>query len=232
MEYIMTKSQKYLEALKSFDDWTVVSEWAIKVGEIYPDLLETANRQASNQANATTGLRELAARISSNLSSGGFLDVEVDDSERPRKVRYISVIDKQARIEDELEADIEPLTRAERIRSDFENLTEVERYRIEEIETISRQLNKFFSVDFEVDHATALLNPTESGKHHPKNLQLLIKAHNGKKNKKNWKRFTIDEQIEYINHVLALQTLIASRLGVSLVNDVLESLLERLGKVY
>jgi len=49
---------------------------------------------------------------------------------------------------------------------------------------------------------------------------------------KNWKRFTIDEQIEYIKHVLALQTLIASRLGVSLVNDVLESLLERLGKVY
>ena len=228
----MTKSQKYLEALKSFEDWVVVSEWATKVGELYPDLLETANKQAANQANETTGLRELAARISSNLSSGGFSDVEVDDSERPRKVRYISEVDKQTRIEDELEADIEPLTRAERIRSDFEELTEVERYRIEEIETISRQLNKFFSVDFEVDHATALLNPTESGKHHPDNLQLLIKAHNGKKNKKNWQRFTIDEQKEYIKHVLALQTLIASRLGVSLVNDVLESLLERLAKVY
>lgn len=228
----MTKSQKYLEALKSFDDWVVVSEWATKVGEIYPDLLEAANVQAANQANETTGLRELAARISSNLSSGGFPDVEVDDSERPRKVRYISDTDKQTKIDDELEADIEPLTRAERIRSDFDHLTEIERYRIEEIETISRQLNKFFSVDFEVDHATALLNPTESGHHHPDNLQLLIKAHNGKKNKKNWKRFTIDEQIEYIKHVLALQTLIASRLGVSLVNDVLESLLERLGKVY
>lgn len=228
----MTKSQKYLEALKSFEDWVVVSEWATKVGELYPDLLETANKQAANQANETTGLRELAARISSNLSSGGFPDVEVDDSERPRKVRYISEVDKQTRIDDELEADIEPLTRAERIRSDFEELTEVERYRIEEIETISKQLNKFFSVDFEVDHATALLNPTESGKHHPDNLQLLIKAHNGKKNKKNWKRFTIDEQKEYIKHVLALQTLIASRLGVSLVNDVLESLLERLIKVY
>lgn len=228
----MTKSQKYLEALKSFDDWVVVSEWATKVGELYPDLLETANQQAANQASETTGLRELAARISSNLSTGGFLDVEVDDSERPRKVRYISEIDKQTRIEDDLEADIEPLTRLERIRSDFESLTEIERYRIEEIETISRQLNKFFSIDFEVDHATALLNPTESGSHHPDNLQLLIKAHNGKKNKKNWKRFTIDEQIEYINHVLALQTLIASRLGVSLVNDVLESLLERLAKVY
>jgi len=228
----MTKTQKYLEALKSFDDWVVVSEWAIRVGELYPDLLERANEQAANQANETTGLRELAARISSNLSSDGFPDVEVDDGERPRKVRYISEADKQTRIDDELEADIEPLTRAERIRSDFESLTEIERYRIEEIETISRQLNKYFSVDFEVDHATALLNPTESGKHHPDNLQLLIKAHNGKKNKKNWQRFTIDEQIEYIKHVLALQTLIASRLGVSLINDVLESLLERLGKVY
>jgi hypothetical protein len=228
----MTKLQKYLEALKSFEDWVVVSEWAIKVGEIYPDLLEAANVQAANQANETTGLRELAARISSNLSSGGFPDVEVDDSERPRKVRYISETDKQTRIDDELEADIEPLTRAERIRSDFANLTEVELYRIEEIETISRQLNKFFSIDFEVDHATALLNPTASGKHHPDNLQLLIKAHNTKKNKKNWKRFTIDEQIEYIKHVLALQTLIASRLGVSLENDVLESLFERLVKVY
>lgn len=228
----MTKSQQYLEALKSFDDWVIVSEWAIKVGELYPDLLEAANIQATNQANDTTGLRELAARISSRLSTGGFPNVEIDDSERPRKVRYMSEVDKKTHIEDELEADIEPLTRAERIRSDFEYLTEVERYRIEEIETISRQLNKFFSVDFEVDHATAILNPTESGNHHPDNLQLLIKAHNGKKHKKNWKRFTIDEQIEYINHVIALQTLIASRLGVSLVNDVLESLLERLAKVY
>lgn len=228
----MNKSQQYLEALKSFDDWVIVSEWAIRVGELYPDLLEAANIQAANQANDTTGLRELAARISSRLSTGGFPNVEIDDSERPRKVRYMSEVDKQTHIADELEADIEPLTRAERIRSDFEYLTEIERYRIEEIENISRQLNKFFSVDFDVDHATAILNPTESGNHHPDNLQLLIKAHNGKKNKKNWKRFTIDEQIEYIKHVIALQTLIASRLGVSLVNDVLESLLERLVKVY
>lgn len=228
----MTKSQKYLEALKSFNDWVIVSEWATRVGELYPDLLEIANQQAANQANETTGLRELAARISSNLSSGGFPDVEVDDRERPRKVRYISATDKQTKIDDELEADIEPLTRTERIRSDLKKLTEIERYRIEEIETIARQLNKFFSIDFEVDHATALLNPIESGSHNPDNLQLLIKAHNAKKNKKNWQRFTIEEQIEYIKHVLALQTLIANRLGVSLVNDVLESLLERLAKVY
>jgi ribonuclease BN (tRNA processing enzyme) len=228
----MTKAQKYLESLKTFDDWVIVSEWATKVGEVYPDLLVEANAQAEKQANPTTGLRELAARISSRLSSGGFPEVEIDERERPRKVRYISEEDKKVRIEDELEADIEPLTRLERIRKDTEALGEYERYRIEELETISKQLNKFFSLDFEVDHALALLNPSQAGKHHPDNLQLLIKAHNGKKNKKNWERFSIDEQIEYIRHVIALQTLIASRLEIELIDDVLDSLLERLEKVY
>ena len=228
----MTKAQKYLEALKTFDDWVIVSEWAVRVGELYPELLEAANEQAANQANDTTGLRELAARISSRLSTGGFAEVEIDDSERPRRVRYISQAQKEERIEEELEADIEPLTRAERIRQDTQTLTEVERYRIEEFETIAKQLNKFFSLDFEVDHASALLNPSEAGKHHPDNLQLLIKAHNGKKNKKNWQRFALGEQKEYIQKVIALQTMISSRLEISLVDDVLESLLERLGKIY
>jgi len=228
----MTKAQKYLEALKTFDDWVIVSEWAVRVGELYPELLEAANEQAANQANDTTGLRELAARISSRLSTGGFAEVEIDDSERPRRVRYISQAQKEERIEEELEADIEPLTRAERIRQDTQTLTEVERYRIEEFETIAKQLNKFFSLDFEVDHASALLNPSEAGKHHPDNLQLLIKAHNGKKNKKNWQRFALGEQKEYIQKVIALQTMIASRLEISLVEDVLESLLERLERIY
>ncbi len=228
----MTKSQKYLEALKTFDDWIIVSEWAVRVGELYPDILEAANQQASNQANQTTGLRELAARISSRLSTGGFPEVEIDDSERPRKVRYGSDDQKQERIDEELEADIEPLTRAERIRYDTQDLTEVERYRIEEIETISKQLNRFFSLDFEVDHATALLNPVKSGKHHPDNLQLLIKAHNTKKNKNNWQRFTLEEQQAYIKQVIVLQTMISQRLEINLVDNVLDSLLDRLEKVF
>ncbi len=44
----MTKAQKYLEALKTFDDWIIVSEWATKVREVYPDLLAEANAQAEN----------------------------------------------------------------------------------------------------------------------------------------------------------------------------------------
>jgi len=43
----MTKAQKYLEALKTFDDWVIVSEWAVRVGELHPDILEAANEQAS-----------------------------------------------------------------------------------------------------------------------------------------------------------------------------------------
>lgn len=39
----MTKVQKYLESLKSFDNWVIVSEWSVRVGELYPDLLEDAS---------------------------------------------------------------------------------------------------------------------------------------------------------------------------------------------
>ena len=92
-------------------------------------------------------------------------------------------------------------------------------------------MNKYFSLDFEVDHAKSILN-ADAGSHHPDNLQLLIKAHNAKKNKKNWKRFSFDEQKKYIEQVVALQTTIASRLEITLVDEVLDSLFGKLEKVY
>ncbi|HFU75886.1 MAG TPA: HNH endonuclease [Arcobacter sp.] len=228
----MTKVQKYLEALKTFDDWVIVSEWATRVGELYPDLLALANQQAANQLNDTTGLRELAARISSRLSTGKFTEVEIDDSERPRKVRYFSEAQKEERIEEELEADVEPLTRKEKIDRDSEKLTTYEQYRVDEFYALSTQFKKYFDLDFEVDHAKALLNKEDAGLHHPDNMQLLIKAHNAKKNKKNWKRFSFEEQKQYIEQVVALQTTIASRLEIDLVDEVLDSLFEKLERVY
>lgn len=228
----MTKIEKYLEALKSFDDWIIVSEWAVRVGEMYPDLLASANEQAANQANDTTGLRELAARISSRLSTGRFLEVEIDDSERPRKVRYLSEVQKEERIHEELEADVEPLTRKEKIESDSKKLTTYEQYRIDEFYALSGQFKKYFELDFEVDHAKALLNKEDTGIHHPDNLQLLIKAHNAKKNKKNWKRFSFEEQKLYIEQVVALQMSIASRLEIELVDEVLDSLFVKLERIY
>lgn len=229
----MTISEKYLESLKIIGDWVIVSEWAKKFAEIYPDEYAKAEAQARNQKNDTTGLREIAARISSRLSTGGFEDrVEIDDSERPRRVRYLSPEERQAHIATEVADDIEPLTRHERIEQDQQALTPYELYRITELEAIARQLNAFFGLNFEVDHAAAILNPQAAGKHHPDNLQLLTKLHNAKKNKDNWPRFTIDEQIAYIQAVINLQVLVASRLEVQIEMRVLDNLFARLREVY
>lgn len=229
----MTVSEKYLEALKTLNDWVIVSEWAKKFAELYPDEYAKAEEQARNQKNDTTGLREIAARISSRLSTGGFEDtVEIDDSERPRRVRYVSAEDRKQHVAEEIADDIEPLTRQERIEKDSQTLTQLERYRMTEMENIARQLNRFFGLDFEVDHAMAILNPDAPGKHHPDNLQILTKAHNGKKNKSNWQRFSIDEQIAYIEAVIRLQTIVAPKFGIELESKVFENLMTRLKEIY
>ena len=228
---MMTKTQKYLESLKSFESWVTVAKWAEKVAELYPEILEDANKQVVNHAIETTGLKAITARLSSKLSSNSYENIEIDDSERPRVVRYISNDVKEEKKREEAEADVEPLTRKEKIDADSEKLGEYEAYRVEEFYVIAKQLNRYFSLDFEVDHAKSILN-SDAGSHHPDNLQLLIKAHNAKKNKKNWKRFSFDEQKKYIEQVVALQTTIASRLEITLVDEVLDSLFGKLEKVY
>lgn len=219
----MSIADKYLEALKSFDDWVIVSEWATKFGELYPDLLEKANQEAANQANETTGLREIAARISSNISRGAYKDsIEIDTSERPRKVRYIPEDQRGAHETQEIEEDIAPLRRDERIKQDLQSMSVNEKYRTAEFEAIAKQLRGYFGLDFEVDHAEALLNREKPGSHHPDNLQLIIKAHNTRKSNDNWERFTLDEQIEYIETVVRLQGMVATRFESDLDTDVIE----------
>ncbi len=224
---------KYLEALKTFDDWVIVSEWAQKFGEMYPELLEKAEREAENHANDTTGLREIAARISSIISTGGYTDkIEIDTSERPRKVRYIS---EDLRVEHEakdIEEDLAPIDRNKIIKDAEESFTDYEKYRVAEFESISKQLKQFFGLGFEVDHAMALLSKETPGPHHPDNLQLLLKEHNSKKNNNNWSKFSLDEQIDYIKTAIKLQQLVAEKLNVKMENEVLGSLLDRLEKIY
>ena len=100
--------EKYLEAIKTFTDYVTISEWAIKFSEMYPDELQKANEQASNQKNDTTGLREIAARISSNISSGKWAkELSIDDSERPRKVKFISKEELEEQTDKEIEEDID-----------------------------------------------------------------------------------------------------------------------------
>lgn len=224
---------KYLEALKTFDDWVIVSEWAQRFGERYPDLLEKANREAENQANDTTGLREIAARISSIISQDGYEGkIEIDTSERPRKVRYIPEDKRQEHQTQDIEEDVAPLRRNDIIRKANQTLGNHEQYRMTEFEAIAKQLKTYFGLDFEGDHAKALLNKTDPGGHQPDNLQLILKAHNNKKNNDNWLRFSLEEQIDYIESAIKLQGIVAERMQINMEKEILGSLLDRLKKVY
>ena len=225
--------EKYLEALKTFTDYTTVSEWAEKFTQMYPDELEKANIQAENQVRDTTGLREIAARISSRIATGGFAQkILIDDSERPRKIKYISKEEQTIYEQKEIEEDIEPLRRQDIINNATNQLEIFELYRITEFENIQRAFKQFFGLDFEIDHAEALLNNEKQGEHHPNNLQLLLKYHNGKKNKNSWNRFTFDEQVDYIKKSVVLHSLVADKFDMEIDNKILESLLNRLKKIY
>ena len=229
----MKITEKYLEALKTFTDYVTVSEWAQRFSEMFPDELQKANEQAANQKHDTTGLREIAARISSRLSTGGYSkEVLIDDSERPRKVKYITKDELIEQEQIEIDEDIEPLRRQDIINNATNQLEIFALYRITEFENIQKAFKQFFGLDFEIDHAEALLNSEKQGEHHPSNLQLLLKYHNGKKNKNSWNRFTFEEQEDYIKKSVALHSLVADKFDVEIDNKILESLLNRLKKIY
>lgn len=229
----MKLTDKYLEALKTIDDWATVSEWAKHFGELYPDLLAKAEQEALHQANETTGLRELAARISSGISRGAYdQEIEVDTSEKPRKVRFIPEAERINHESQEIEEDVAPLRRDEIVKLALNEMSVHDRYRVNEFEMISKQLKQFFGLDFEVDHAHALLNITEPGQHHPDNFQLLLKAHNSRKNNSNWKRFSIDEQVEYITTAIQFQKIVASKFEIDIEPSILDSLIIRLTNIY
>lgn len=226
-------SNKYIEALRTIQGWTTVSEWALKVSEIFPDILEKANLEAKNHKRPSTGIREITARISSAVSTGRFAgQIEVDESERPRRVRIISEKDASIHLEREFEADLEPLSRAQKINSDEAALGTKEKYRLAEFEAIIGQLKSFFNLDFELEHAQAILNPKDPGRHHPDNIQVLLKSHNRIKSNQNWERFTLDEQIQYIEAVVQVQKLVSKKMKIDIQDDVIGSIVERLKIVY
>ena len=171
----------------------------------------------------------MAARMSSMIASGRFDDcVSVNRSERRMKIKYISVSDRE---EIQTEED-EEITREEKIQSDIENLTVQELYRIEEVESINKQLKHDFCLDFELDHAKAIRNKEDPGTHHPNNLQLLLKIHNNRKSHKNWQRFTFDEQVEYLKAVINVQLLVSKKMCIEIHDDVIQKIIDRLKLIY
>jgi hypothetical protein len=224
--------KKYENALKTFTEYVTVHEWAQKVCELYPDLYEKAEKDAQAQKQNTTGLREIAARISSRLSGGGFPNVLIDDSERPRKVKYMTTQEKQSNELENLHEDIEPITRQEIINQAKDQFKVYETYRWDEFKNIQKAFKDYFGLDFELDHAQALLDSNKRGDHHPDNIQLLLKYHNGKKNNKSWIRFSFEEQESYIKDSIKLQGNVASSFDIELDNQILSQLLIRLKAVF
>ncbi len=223
----------YLDALKAINGWATVSEWAMKVGELYPEILEKAEKEAKAYENPSTGLREIAARISSAISRSAYQGViELDESERPRKVRSITESEAKTYEEKELEEDLAPITRNQKIKTAFEKLSVKEKYRLDEFEVIIGQLRQLFNLDFELEHAKALLNENDPGLHHPNNIQLLLKSHNRMKSSNNWERFTIVEQMEYIKSAVTLQKIVSKRMGIEIDDTVIESIMNRLKEIY
>ena len=229
---MISKKDKYVSVLKELDEWVEVSEWAIKVSEKYPDLLEEANKQAAGQKRNTTGVKQIAGRMVALLTPGYIKEIQIDTSVTPRKVRWMSLDDIKEKQEQTLEDDIEPLTRRDIERTATDNFTKYEQYRTDEFWAISKQFKDLLNIDFEVDHAAALLNDSNPGEHHPDNLQLLTKIHNAKKNSKNYTKFDIEKQIAYIKNRYEGQIFIEEQQGNALDVKILEALLDRLRQVF
>ena len=98
----------------------------MRFGELDPALLQKANIEAQNQAGDTTGLREIAARMSSAISRGAYENkIDIDASERPRKVKYlIDELRNEHEIR-EIEEDVAPLRRDEIVKIAMQTMGEL-----------------------------------------------------------------------------------------------------------
>ena len=85
----MNKREKYVEALKSLNGWVEISVWGEQVSKMFPELLKDAEEQAQNQKSNLDGQGQINARLGSRVSEDKFPEVEVDDTVKPKKVRYI-----------------------------------------------------------------------------------------------------------------------------------------------
>ncbi|RDU68624.1 HNH endonuclease [Helicobacter brantae] len=224
----MFKKDLYLEALKQCDDWVSISEWANKIAELYPEEIERIDEKSQKQQKPTEGITQLIRNLSAKTGRGDFSkNIKIDDEGNVRKVKYITEEEK-ALIEQE---DIEEEDRRQIIKQAESKMSQKELYRIKEFSDICSILKNKWGIIFEVDHAYALKGEKQ-GKHHPDNLQLLLKMHNGAKNNKDWTRFTFEEQEKYIRNIVETQKIICERMGSKIDDEVVDLLMMRLKAIF
>jgi hypothetical protein len=223
----MTKSEKFIEVLRTFDEPVTVAEWAKRIIDLYPLVLVPTNRETD----ATMTLLELTTVMSVKLSKGEFPEVKVDYSEPYRKVQYISDFTKKDLIKEYANSDREPILYEEYKSEGISKLNESERYRVEEFKSIVTQLNSYFNMNFEIHDLSLVARRKEKVRYHPDNFELLTSEHATKK-LADKVRFTIDAQKAYIKRMLVADAMISKVLDIDVTDQVLDMLLDRLEKIY
>jgi len=220
----MSKTDKFIEVLKSFNKPITIVEWAKRIIELYPAVLIQSNSKTKDKMT----LKELVARMSLKVSKGEFSNIEIEFCNNYRKVSYLSEEMKQESIKKHVSKDIEPLMYEEKITKSLNSLSEAETYRVEEFNAIRLQLNKYFNLNFEIFYIRSL---ERDGEHQADNIQLLTTEHRGEE-KKSFTRFSIEEQKAYIKRVIIVHMMVCKKLDISLTDEVLDMLLDRLAKIY
>ena len=224
---MVTKKEQYVEVLKTFDKEVTILEWAKRVVAMHPITLQ----QINSNTNEPMTFKELVSKLSLIVSEGEFQNIMVDDSEPYRKVRYISTTDKSNLISKIHTKDMELIVIESRKEEDIKKSTEFDLYRLEEFAHIIKQLNRYFKLDFKLHHTYSLLMDNQSAKHHVGNLEILREGDSRLKEDGD-KRFTIEEQKAYIKRVISVHLMIVKEIDITLTDEVLEMLLDRLTRVY
>jgi len=223
----MTKQERFIEVLSTFETPVTVAKWANRVVEHYPSILNQINSKTNEQMT----LKALVATMSLKVSRGEFSELKVLDSEPYRQVLYVPENKKKDLTKKEVTKDVEPILLESKIDEDIKKSSDYDRYRIEELNSICEQLNKYFKLDFNLHHAESLSDSKKSGRHHIDNLQLLTREHSLLK-KDGAKKFSIEEQKAYIKRVISVHMMIDRTIDINLTDEVLEMLLDRLEKIY
>jgi hypothetical protein len=221
----MTKQEKFIKILRTFEEPVTVSEWASRVVEEYPTILN----QINSITNEPMTLKSLATTISLKVSRGGFPEVQVLDAKLHGRVLYLIKNKKNDLTKREVPKDVESIALASKIKEDIKKSTEQDKYRLEELTSICSQLNRYFALNFTLHHAQSLTH--SKGRHHIDNLQLLTTEHILLK-KDGRKKFSIEEQRAYIKRIISVHMMIVKSIDLNLTDDVLELLLDRLEKIY
>lgn len=225
--FTVMKEDRYMEVLKKAKVPITVLQWANKVIEEYPTIL----KQINSKTNEFMTLQALVTNMSLKVSKGEFENLKVIESKPYRTVMYVSESKKNDLIKKEVYQDIVSVVIEEKIEADTKKSTESERYRLEELTSITNQLNRYFSLNFVLHHASSLSSEKNHGKHSADNLQILTLEHSLLK-KDGEKKFSIEEQKAYIKRIISVYMMIDKSIEINLTDEVLEMLLDRLEKIY